>query len=271
MGVARLRVVGPGAAEVLHRDVLAGDGLDDVGTGDEHRGGLVDHDREVGDGGGVDVPAGAVAHDQADLRDDARGVHVAAEDLAVEAEGDHALLDARAGALVDADDRAAGLDREVHHLGDLLAVDLAQRAAEDGEVLAEDAHHAAVDLAVAGDDAVAVRAVLLQPERGRAVPRELVELDEGALVEEHLDALARGLAALRVLLLDRLRRARRAPPRRAAAPGPPACRRWCGCRCRSLRRGRRCPHPAVHSRGGLLVALALVGCAGICLWGNLDP
>jgi hypothetical protein len=29
------------------------------------------------DRGGVDVPAGARAHDQADLRDHARGVHVA--------------------------------------------------------------------------------------------------------------------------------------------------------------------------------------------------
>ena len=36
MGVARLGVVGARAAEVLHRDVLAGDGLDHVGAGDEH-------------------------------------------------------------------------------------------------------------------------------------------------------------------------------------------------------------------------------------------
>ena len=34
--VAGLGVVGPGTAELLHRDVLAGDGLDDVGAGDEH-------------------------------------------------------------------------------------------------------------------------------------------------------------------------------------------------------------------------------------------
>ena len=192
MGVARLGVVGAGAAEVLHRDVLAGDGLDDVGAGDEHVGGAVDHDREVGDRGGVDVAARAGAHDQADLRDHAAGVHVALEDLAVEAERDHALLDAGAGALVDADDRAAGLDGEVHHLGDLLAVHLAERAAEDGEVLGEHADLAAVDGAEAGDHAVAVGAVLLQPEGGRAVPGELVELDEGALVEELLDALAGG-------------------------------------------------------------------------------
>ena len=140
-----------------------------------------------------------------DLRDDARGVHVAAEDLAVQAERDDALLDAGAGALVDADDRAAGLDGEVHHLGDLLAVDLAERAAEDREVLGEHADLAAVDRAVAGDHAVAVGAVLLQAERRRAVPGQLVELDEGALVEELLDPLAGGLAALGVLLLDRLR------------------------------------------------------------------
>ncbi len=206
VGVARLGVVGARAAEVLHRDVLAGDGLDHVGPGDEHRGGLVDHHGEVGDGRGVDVATGAVAHDHRDLRDDARGVHVAAEDLAVQAERDDALLDARARALVDADDRAAGLDGEVHDLDDLLAVDLAEGAAEDGEVLAEHADLAAVDGAVAGDHAVAVGAGLLQAERGGAVACQLVELDEGALVEEDLDALAGGLAALRVLLLDRLLR-----------------------------------------------------------------
>ena len=206
MGVAGLGVVGAGAAELLHGDVLAGDGLDHVGSGDEHRGGLVDHDGEVGDRGGVDVAAGAVAHDQADLRDDAGGVDVAAEDLAVQAQGDHALLDPGAGALVDADDRAAGLDGQVHHLGDLLAVDLAQGAAEDGEVLGEHADLAALDGAVAGEDAVAVGALLLEPERGRAVPCQLVELDERALVEEHLDPLAGGPAALGVLLLDRLGR-----------------------------------------------------------------
>ena len=111
------------------------------------------------------MAAGAGAHDQRDLRDHAGGVHVAPEDLAVQAERDDALLDARAGALVDADDRAAGLDGEVHHLGDLLAVDLAERAAEDREVLGEHADLAAVDGAVAGDHAVAVRPVLLQAER----------------------------------------------------------------------------------------------------------
>ena len=169
--------------------------------------GLVDHHGEVGDRGGVDRAARARAHDQRDLRDDAAGPDVAEEDLAVEAERDHALLDARAAGVVDADDRAADLHGQVHHLDDLLAEDLAERAAEDREVLREHADLAAVDGAVAGDHAVAVRAVLLQAEVGRPVPGQLVQLDERARVEQHLDPLAGGLLAPGVLLLDRPRRA----------------------------------------------------------------
>ena len=199
-----LAVVRARAAELVEADVLAGDRLDDVGTGDEHVRGLVDHHGEVGDGGGVDRAAGARAHDQRDLRDDAGGQDVAPEDLAVEPEGDHALLDARAARVVDADHRHAGLHREVHDLDDLLAEDLAEAAAEDGEVLGEHAHRAAVDRAVAGDDAVAVGPVVGQVEVVGAVPRERVELDEGALVEQHVDPLARGRLAAGVLLVDRL-------------------------------------------------------------------
>jgi hypothetical protein len=81
LGHVRLR-----AAEFLHADVLAGDGLDDIGTGDEHLAGLVDHDDEVGQRGGVDVATGRRTHDQRDLRDHTGGQDIVAEDPAVEAE-----------------------------------------------------------------------------------------------------------------------------------------------------------------------------------------
>ena len=74
------------AAEFLEADVLAGDGLDDVRTGDEHVRRLVDHDDEVGDRRGVDGAARARPEHQGHLRDDARGDRVAVEDLGVEAE-----------------------------------------------------------------------------------------------------------------------------------------------------------------------------------------
>ena len=65
----------------------------------------------------------------------------------------------------------------------------------------EDADAAAVDRAVAGDDRVAPRPVLLHVEVDRAVAHERVELLEGARVEQLLDALARGVLAAGVLLL----------------------------------------------------------------------
>ena len=121
---------------------------------------------------------------------------------AVQPQRDHALLDARAGAVVDADQRTAGLDRQFLDLDDLLAVHLAEAAAEHRGVLAEDAHVAAVDGAVAGDHAVAERAVGLQPEVGAAVPGQRVEFDERVLVQQGVDALASGQLALGVHLLD---------------------------------------------------------------------
>jgi hypothetical protein len=133
-------------------------------------------------------------------------VHVATEDLGIEPERDHALLDARAAGVVDADERAADLHRQVHDLDDLLAEHLAQGTAEHREVLGEHADLSTVDRAVAGDDAVAVGAVLLLTERDRPVARELVELDERVLVQQRPDPLAGGLLALGVLLLDRLAR-----------------------------------------------------------------
>ena len=126
---------------------------------------------------------------------------VAHEDVAVGAERDDALLDARAAGVVDPDHRAADLGGEVHDLAHLLAHHLAERAAEDGEVLAENAHGAAVDRAVAGDDRVAPGTVLLHVEVVGAVAHERVELLEGARVEQLLDPLTRGALALRVLLV----------------------------------------------------------------------
>ena len=86
--------------------------------------------------------------------------------------------------VVEADDGRADLQGEVHDLADLLGVGLGEAAAEDGEVLGEDEDEAAVDAAVAGDDAVAGNLLLGHAEVEAAVLDELVELLEGALVEE---------------------------------------------------------------------------------------
>ena len=97
---------------------------------------------------------------------------------------------------------APDLRGEIHDLADLLGEGPRQAPAEDGEILGEAEDLAALDLAVAGDHAVAEYLLLLHPEVGAAVRHELVDLDEAAGVEEQLDALARRQLAGGVLALD---------------------------------------------------------------------
>ncbi len=61
----------PVAAQLLMADVLVDHGFHDVRAGDVHVRSVLHHEDEVGHRGGVDVAAGAWAHDHADLGDDA--------------------------------------------------------------------------------------------------------------------------------------------------------------------------------------------------------
>ena len=88
VGRARLGGVGHGPAQLLEGHVLAGHRLHHVRAGDEHVGGLLDHQHEVGDGRGVDGAAGRGAHDQRQLGDHPGGLDVAPEDLGVARQGD---------------------------------------------------------------------------------------------------------------------------------------------------------------------------------------
>ena len=172
------------AAQLFLRDFFVRHGADHVRTGDEHVRGLVDHEDEVGDGRRVDSAAGAWAHDSGKLRHHTGGERVAQEDVCVAGEGNDALLDARAAGVVQPDNGRADAHRGVHDLNDLGRVGLRERAAEDGEVLRIDEDGAAIDGAVAGNEAVAGDALLVHIEIGSAMGDELVRLFERAGVQQ---------------------------------------------------------------------------------------
>ena len=112
-------------------------------------------------------------------------------------------MDPGPGAVVEPDHRDPGGGGQIHHLVDLLGEHLAEGAAEDGEVLAEDADPAAVDGAEPGDHAVGVGAVVLEPHAVGPVAGQHVELLERALVEEVVDPFPGGHLALGVVPLHR--------------------------------------------------------------------
>ena len=125
------------------------------------------------------------------------------EDPAVGVERDHTLLDAGAGTVVEPDHRDADGGGQIHHLVDLFGEDLTERAAEDGEILAEHADPSSVDGAEPGDHPVGVGPVLLEPHAVGPVPGQHVHLLERAVVEQVVDALPGGHLAPGVVLLDR--------------------------------------------------------------------
>jgi hypothetical protein len=192
-----------GATKLLERDVLAGNRLHHVGAGDEHVAGLLDHEDEVGHGRAIDGAASTWPEDDADLGNHPGGLGVAVEDPTVGMEGDHPLLNAGAGTVVEADHRHADGGGQVHDLVDLFGEDLAQGTTEHGEVLAEHAHPPAVDGAETGDHPVGVGPVLLEAHAVGSMTGQHIELLERAIVQQVVDALAGRHLALGVVLLHR--------------------------------------------------------------------
>ena len=199
---ARARAVRDGAAELLRRDFLSRDRLDDGRARDEHLARVLDHEDEVRDGRAVDSAACARSHDDRDLRDDARSGRIAEEDAAEAGKRVDALLDAGAARVIDADARSAHLEREVLDLPDLVGVLLTEAAARDREVLCVGVDQTAVDRTVARDNAVTRHVLLVHAEVRAAVLDEHIELDERILVKELLEALARRVFSLSMLFLN---------------------------------------------------------------------
>ena len=194
--------MGLSPAQFLGRDDLVGDGLDHVRAGHEHVGAVAHHEDEVGHRGGIDRPARARPHDDRDLRDDAGGEDVLLEDIRVTGERRDTFLDARPPGIVQPDDRRADAHGHVHDLADLLRMGFGQRPAQHGEVLGEHIDLPPVHGAPAGDDAIARVFLLFHAEIDAAVRDEHVVFLERPLVQQQVDALARGQLALGVLAVD---------------------------------------------------------------------
>ena len=202
VGNAALGGVNHGAAKFVDGDILASDGLDHLRAGKEHVAVLLRHENKVGQSGAVDRAAGAGAENGADLRNNTRGKDIALENLGISGQGIAAFLDTGSARVVKTDDGGTDLHGLIHYLANLQGHGLAQRTAEDGEILCEHIDDAASNGTVACDYTVAKERLLLHVEVGAAVGDEHVELFERAFVKEEGDTLAGGQFALLVLLVD---------------------------------------------------------------------
>ena len=166
------------AAQFFKRYVLTGHGFDDVGASDEHMAAVLDHENKIGEGRRIDRTPCTWPHDNADLRDDARGQGVAQKYIGVTGQAHNAFLDASATRVIDADYRRAVTHGHIHDLAYFLGMDAAQAAAKYGEVLAEDVDEAAVYRAPSGYNAVAEDLLFVHAEVGFAMNNQGVDFPE---------------------------------------------------------------------------------------------
>src|ERR1043166_7623924 len=199
---ARFAIVRRGAAEFFLRYVFVRDGLNHVGAGDEHVGGVLHHDVDVADDRKMYGAARAWSHDATDLRNDTGCQSVAQKDVSVAAEADDAFLDARATGIVEANDRRTDFHPHVHDFANFFGVRLRKGTAKYCEVLGEDEDLATVDQAVSGHDAVPRIDLFVQTKITGPMLDQFVELLKCFVVEQKLDPFTRGHLAGRVLFLD---------------------------------------------------------------------
>src|SRR5580704_757200 len=192
-------VVGHRAAELLLADFFVSDRLDHVRAGNEHVRSIAGHKNKISDGRRINRAARTRPHDRADLGNHSACQRVAEKNVGIARKRFHALLNSRSSGIIQADYGRADSHRQVHNFRDLRGVGLRERATKDGEVLREHVHEATIDAAIAGDEAVARRALRFHAEIMGLMANKLVELFERAFVEQQVDAFACAELALLVL------------------------------------------------------------------------
>ena len=105
-----------GTSKLLLGDLLLGNSLDHIRASDKHVRGVLDHEGEISDGRRVHGATGTGAHDNRELWDHPRGVHIALEDLCVAGERLHTLLDTGASRIVEPDHGGSHEHGLVHDL-----------------------------------------------------------------------------------------------------------------------------------------------------------
>lgn len=106
--------------------------------------------------------------------------------------------------IVNEDEGRARLERQLHHVDDLGAVDFSGGAAAHREILAGNMHHTAGYAGAPGDHAIGRQIFLLHAEVGCAMPGESPDFLETVRIDQQLEALASRQFPGCMLLLDAL-------------------------------------------------------------------
>jgi hypothetical protein len=161
-----------------------GYGLDDLGPGDKHVAGFFHHDDKIGDGRGIDRPAGAGSHDHRYLGNDPGTLNIPAEDLSVAAQADHPFLYPGPAGIIEPDDGGPVALGQVHDFADFFTKRSAQTSAKNRKVLGEDVNQPAIDPTVSGYHPVPENLLVFHAEIRTTMHYEFIEFLESSLIQK---------------------------------------------------------------------------------------
>mmetsp|Transcript_1669 Transcript_1669/g.3277 ORF Transcript_1669/g.3277 Transcript_1669/m.3277 type:complete len:416 (-) Transcript_1669:224-1471(-) len=194
-----------GATKVLLGHYLVGHGLHDVRAGNKHVRRVTHHGDKVSERGRVHCASCARAHDERELGNHARGFYVTLEHFSVATKRVYTLLDSGSTRVVQADHGCAVTHSHVHDFADFLSMGFGQRSTENGKILAENVHGAAINVAVTSDHTITIHLVLLHAKVSAPVHLEHIGFAKASLIKKDLKAFPSRELSLCVLLLYPLR------------------------------------------------------------------
>ena len=202
MSDAADRVLDLRPAELLLADIFVQGGLADIRPGHKHMAEFVNHDDEVRQGRRIDCAAGARPHNGGNLWHDAGHDRIAVKNFAVAMFGVDTFLDAATAGIMQADDGAAGFQRQIEYFADLGGMHFSQRAAKNGEVIRVHIDEAPIDFPIARDDPVAVAGVFLHAEVDATVLNKTINFNKSPRIKQECQAFPNKQLPLLVLFVD---------------------------------------------------------------------
>ena len=177
------------AAEVFCCHFFRRNGFDNCRTGNKHLAGVLHHIDEVGQSRRVHGAASARSHDYGNLGNNAGCQSVFVEDFAISCQSVNRFLNTSAAGIVDANDRSSHFQGQIQHFTDFSGMHFTQRTAFAGEILSKCIHQAAINRAVAGNNAFGGNFFRLHAKVYATMPYKLIQFHKAFGVEKEFNAL----------------------------------------------------------------------------------
>ncbi len=204
MSHATFRSVCNCSTQIFFGHILVGYSSDDIGTGNKHVTGFVDHENKIGQGRRIDRPSGAWSQNCTDLRNYPWRKNVIVENVGITGQALHALLNSGATRVIKANKRSSVFNGHFLDLNNFISIRPAHRSSKNGEVLGKNIHQAIVNFSIASNDPITSKFLFVNAEIGCPMQHKLIDLVKCSRIKQVFNAFTGGFFSGSMLFFNSL-------------------------------------------------------------------